>query len=275
MKLNKRIKNICNWLIQNRWLVYLIFGIIFLLLLIHEKNILRAVIFGDLEVFLISAGFSQFIISNYFSLSKDITELSKKQSKETCFYKIIRKINDFNKFDFSLIIFSIVWLIPFIIEIRTIIPSFITSPAKVTSDLLICFTAVLPVWTIFFNYCHKIIKMNMSYEDKLSPIFWTTMIRTILVAIVGFIVIIANTVVNLSNCNYTGTDLMDSNDFEKDLVLAISYFIGCTAALYYPILDMFEYTRKTLDQIKENSLKQPIKYIETSIKASQQNRKSK
>ena len=115
----------------------------------------------------------------------------------------------------------------------------------------------------------------MSYEDKLSPIFWTTMIRTILVAIVGFIVIISNTVVNLSNCNYIGTDLMDSNDFEKDFVLAISYFIGCTAALYYPILDMFEYTRKTLDQIKENSLKQPIKYIETSIKASQQNRKSK
>ena len=56
---------------------------------------------------------------------------------------------------------------------------------------------------------------------------------------------------DISGINYNGCtkiELLNSEDFGKDLLLAISYIISALASSVYPILDIYEYTCEVIDE---------------------------
>ena len=92
--------------------------------------------------------------------------------------------------------------------------------------------------------------MQISYSSKkISPKFWTKLIKVILVAVIAFVLIQTNINENICNNSYPkNVNLLNSKRFARELPYVIAYVLSGIATLYYPMLDMYEYTRDMIDK---------------------------
>lgn len=153
-----------------------------------------------------------------------------------------------NRFKYTMIWYFSISIILALINIYVISSMFLDNPPFTTFDSLILYIVVLSlVWIWFFYSCYKECKVAISKDNKGRILFFTNLIRTILVAIASFLLIQTNIINNISSNSYSGTPLkflLNCPDFQKDLFCAIAYFFNCIASLFYPMIDMYMYTVK-------------------------------
>lgn len=153
-----------------------------------------------------------------------------------------------NRFRNTMIGYFILSTILVLINIKVISSMFLDNPPVTIFDSLIIYIVVLSlVWIWFFHSCYKECKVAISKDNKGRILFFTNLVRTILVAIASFLLIQTNIINNISSNSYRGIplkSLLNCPDFQKDLFCAIAYFFNCIASLFYPMIDMYMYTIK-------------------------------
>ena len=109
-------------------------------------------------------------------------------------------------------------------------------------------STIFTIWPWFFYYCFWECKSFIP-QKKISPKFWTKLIKVILVAVIAFVLIQTNINENICNNSYPkNVNLLNSERFARELPYVIAYVLSGIATLYYPMLDMYEYTRDVIDK---------------------------
>ncbi|MCT6854094.1 MAG: hypothetical protein M3Z94_05370 [Lactobacillus panisapium] len=153
-----------------------------------------------------------------------------------------------NRFKYTMIWYFSISIILTLINIYVVTSAFLDNPLVIIFDgLILCIIVLSLVWIWFFYSCYKECKVAISKDNKGRILFFTNLIRTILVAIASFLLIQTNIINNISSNSYSGMPLkclLNCPDFQKDLFCAIAYFFNCIASLFYPMIDMYMYTVK-------------------------------
>lgn len=153
-----------------------------------------------------------------------------------------------NRFKYTMIWYFSISIILALICINVFSSMFLDNPPFTIFDSLILYMVVLSlVWIWFFHSCYKECKVAISKDNKGRILFFTNLIRTILVAIASFLLIQTNIINNISSNSYSGMPskcLLNCPDFKKDLFCAIAYIFNSIASLFYPMIDMYVYTIK-------------------------------
>ena len=153
-----------------------------------------------------------------------------------------------NRFKYTMICYFGLGVILIFINIKVTSSIFLDHPKSAIFDNLLIYMAVLSlVWIWFFHSCYKECKVAISKDNKGRTLFFTKLIRTILVAIASFLLIQTNIINNMSPNGYSGMPLkclLNCPDFQKDLFCAIAYIFNSIAASFYPMIDMYMYTIK-------------------------------
>lgn len=150
-----------------------------------------------------------------------------------------------NRFKYTMIWYFSLGVILIFINIKVISSMFLDNPQSAIFDNLLIYMAVLSlVWIWFFHSCYKECKVAISKDNKGRTLFFTKLIRTILVAIASFLLTQTNIITNISSHHYCKTLLLTNPTFPKDLFCAIAYIFNSIAASFYPMIDMYMYTIK-------------------------------
>lgn len=153
-----------------------------------------------------------------------------------------------NRFKYTMIWYFSISIILALINIKVISSMFLDNPLVIIFDgLILCIVVLSLVWIWFFYSCYKECKVAISKDNKGRILFFTNLVRTILVAIASFLLIQTNIINNISSNSYRGIplkSLLNCPDFQKDLFCAIAYFFNCIASLFYPMIYMYMYTIK-------------------------------
>lgn len=168
------------------------------------------------------------------------------------FIKGFESIPKFRIDEFNMVFFSYSLLILYLVAILLwqIFKNFLKSPSETleTNLTIYMFSVTLTIWPWFFNCCFWKCKSGILYK-KISPKFWTKLIKAILVAIIAFVLVQTNISENIRSFPYPkNVNLLYSNRFARELLYVIAYVLSGTATLYYPMIDMYEYTRNELDK---------------------------
>ena len=151
-----------------------------------------------------------------------------------------------NRFKYTMIWDFGISIILVSINIYVISSMFLDKPqASIFDNLIIYMSVLFLVWIWFFHSCYKECKVAISKDNKGHILFFTKLIRTILVAIASFLLIQTNIITNLSFNSYEEMSLISllhCPSFQKDFFYAIAYVFNCIAASFYPMIDMLVYT---------------------------------
>ncbi len=237
------------------------FGILFILflfvgrtLLVDKKQLLSVAIIGLLWILFLSSSISCYIAYKVSRITefKEKNNKLKKQPKNFKLLILLKSFNLFRSFEeldlvkYFYIFDEILTTLLLILEINFFNSFF----EEIIPFILINFVWCVPIWVNFIYCCREII-ISKKNDKKVSSRFSTKAIRSVLVAVVAILVIIASVNKDISGINYNGCtkiELLNSEDFGKDLLLAISYIISALASSVYPILDIYEYTCEVIDE---------------------------
>lgn len=237
------------------------FGILFILflfigrtLLVDKKQLLSVAIIGLLWILFLSSSISCYIAYKVSRITefKEKNNKLKKQPKDFKLLILLKSFNLFRSFEeldlvkYFYIFDEILTTLLLILEINFFNSFF----EEIIPFILINFVWCVPIWVNFIYCCREII-ISKKNDKKVSSRFSTKAIRSVLVAVVAILVIIASVNKDISGINYNGCtkiELLNSEDFGKDLLLAISYIISALASSVYPILDIYEYTCEVIDE---------------------------
>ena len=237
------------------------FGILFILflfvgrtLLVDKKQLLSVDIIGFFWILFFSSSISCYIAYKVSRITefKEKNNKLKKQPKNFKLLILLKSFNLFRSFEeldlvkYFYIFDEILTTLLLILEINFFNSFF----EEIIPFILINFVWCVPIWVNFIYCCREII-ISKKNDKKVSSRFSTKAIRSVLVAVVAILVIIASVNKDISGINYNGCtkiELLNSEDFGKDLLLAISYIISALASSVYPILDIYEYTCEVIDE---------------------------
>lgn len=146
-------------------------------------------------------------------------------------------IGDFNH---SIVILSQLWVYTLAVLFLAWfhITGLKTIDAYGSSFILICiFYFVAPFWVVYFLSCRKVLKSI----HKSSALLKENTVRSILIANTAWLTLFDN--------------LLSKYYASITYVTVISIFVSTVAAAYYPLLDMYKFTRTKLDEYeKEKSI---------------------
>ncbi|PXY86176.1 hypothetical protein [Lactobacillus melliventris] len=241
------------------------FGILFILFLFiartlfvdkftNIKQLLSVAIIGLFWILFFSSSISCYIAYKVSRVSefKEKNNKLKKQPKDFQLLILLKSFNLFKSFE-ELDCLKHLYILDEIITILFLILGinfFNSFFENIIPFILMNFVCCVPIWVNFIYRCREII-ISKKKDKKVSSRFFTKAIRSVLVAVVAILVIIASVNKDISGINYNGCtniELLNSEDFGKDLLLAISYIISALASSVYPILDIYEYTREVIDE---------------------------
>lgn len=154
--------------------------------------------------------------------------------------------------EFNIIFFIYSAIIVFLVGIllMQIFENFLKDPQQELEVNLLVYmvSTIFTIWPWFFYYCFWECK-SVIPQKKISPKFWTKLIKVILVAVIAFVLIQTNINENICNNSYPkNVNLLNSKRFARELPYVIAYVLSGIATLYYPMLDMYEYTRDMIDK---------------------------
>lgn len=113
--------------------------------------------------------------------------------------------------------------------------------------LTIYIAEIFPIWICFFVTCYEECKQYDDMGKSIMPLFWSKLVKVILVAVVGYLLIQANLYSNSQKINHNEMSLvqrLQAKDFIIHCLNIFAYLFNSIATLYYPILDMYMYTIK-------------------------------
>ena len=195
------------------------------------ESIIAAFTFISLirSIFYLSMWFISFIVS--------ITKRPKVlKLKRLSLYKLYKS----NTLCFDTLMYSIIWII-YCLLLPNSLFSFFNGPseyifAKAITLLIITFIGAIIIWFFYFKDCYKIMKRNFYFSEDSEFLFiFVRLLRPILVAVVAWVVIVANFILNFET---------SCDNIKK--IITFSCIINNLVTLYYPLIDIFAYAYNQL-----------------------------
>lgn len=161
---------------------------------------------------------------------------------------VFNTISSKNRLTLTLITYSILLLLAIILCLSIIFNNLSSNFKLILLFILTFYIAeIFPIWICFFITCYKECKQYAGMDKSIVHLFLAKLVKIILIAVVGYLLIQVNIYSNISDVDYSKMSLTQkwqSPCFILDCLNTLAYLCNSIATLYYPILDAYVYTVK-------------------------------